>query len=218
MLIDKPKGWTSHDVVAKLRNISNIRKIGHAGTLDPMATGLLICAIGREFTKQLAVFLKQDKIYLAKIRLGASSDTYDREGKIEVNHSAQKPKLKEIKQALAFFTGAIKQVPPRFSAKKINGLKSYQLARAGRVFDLKPNRVDIHNIGIIAYRWPNLDIRVHCGSGCYIRSLAHDLGQVLKSGGYLKELKRIKIGEIDLSRAHRINIDINRQNWQRFLV
>jgi len=138
VLIDKPKGLTSHDVVNNLRKITGVKKIGHAGTLDPFAEGLLILGVGREATKGLSRFLKSDKEYLAKIRLGAVSNTYDREGKIEVKERAKIPSRKEIEKALKGFIGRIQQVPPIFSAKKIKGRRSYKLARKGIKFTLKP--------------------------------------------------------------------------------
>ncbi|MFH1657462.1 MAG: tRNA pseudouridine(55) synthase TruB [bacterium] len=216
LYINKPTGMTSHDVIDELRRITKIRKIGHAGTLDPFATGLLICGIGREATKKLDVFLKQDKEYFARLKLGFVSDTYDREGKIELKETKQRPDEKELKETLKSFQGEIEQYPPMFSAKKIKGKKLYQLARRGIKVDLKPVKIKIQQLEITKYDFPYLEIKVSCSSGTYIRSLANDIGEKLNCGAYLEELCRTKINGISLRSA--VNLDeLNSLNWPKFL-
>jgi len=207
---------TSHDVVEELRRISKIRKIGHAGTLDPMAEGLLILGIGKEATKKLSKFLKLDKQYLAKIRLGAYSTTFDKEGKIFLKKVKKIPSEDEIKKILKNFLGKIKQIPPPFSAKKVKGKKLYQLARKGIKVKIKPQKVEIKNIELLNYKWPYLKIKVNCSSGTYIRSLANDIGEKLSCGGILEELLRTRIGNFSLEEAIPFS-KINAQHWQEYL-
>jgi tRNA pseudouridine55 synthase len=216
ILIDKPKGMSSHDVVEQLRKVTKIKKIGHAGTLDPIATGLLILGIGRDATKKLDKFKNLDKEYIAKIKLGSSSETFDTEGKIEERKVEKIPNKKEIKEALKEFIGKIKQVPPPFSAKKIKGKKAYELARKGLNVNLKPVEVEIKEIEILEYKWPYLKIKVRCSAGTYIRSLANDIGEKLNCGGLIEELRRTKIGNFSVERAKNIS-EINSKNWQNFL-
>lgn len=204
-VINKPKGPTSHDIINRLRRITNIRKIGHAGTLDPLASGILVVGIGREGTKQLGTIVKHDKTYIADIKLGVNSTTDDEEGeKINkftgVQDSANISK-EMIEQILPKFTGKIKQTPPVYSAIKVKGKPAYKRTRAGEEIQLEPRDVVIYDINILDYKWPILKIQVECGSGVYIRSLARDIGASLKVGGYLANLRRTKIGKYDLSHA-----------------
>ncbi len=216
ILLNKPTGPTSHDIVDALRRITGIRKIGHAGTLDPFASGLLILGVGRQSTKKLAVFLKQSKEYIAKVKLGAVSTTHDREGEIKLTQNAEAPAREDIKKVIKKFIGEIEQVPPAFSAKKVKGKKLYELARAGVEVELKPVPLIIHNIELLNYDWPFLEIRAQCASGTYIRSLARDIGESLGCGGYLEELCRTKIGKFSLDDALEIS-QLNPQNWQELL-
>ena len=233
LIINKPKGITSFGVVAQLRKITGIKKIGHAGTLDPLATGVLICAVGREATREIGEFLKQDKKYRATIRLGAVSSTYDAEGEIQsqtrlpdgqvsnppagrAGLKSQSVAQKDIENIIKKFIGTIQQVPPIYSAKKIGGKRAYQLAREGKEVVLKPSEVTIYAIGIVSYRWPNLVLDVHCSSGTYIRSLAHDIGQTLGVGGYIEELERTAIGSIVIRDAVDLN-DLAVENWREYL-
>jgi len=216
ILIDKPSGMTSHDVVDYLRKITKIKKIGHSGTLDPIATGLLILGIGREATKKLSKFQKLDKEYVAKIRLGAVSDTFDRAGKIKEIEVKKIPTKNEIEEVLKTFQGEILQSPPPYSAKKIKGAKLYQLARKGILVKAKPKKVKIYKIEILNYDWPYLEIKVSCSSGTYVRSLANDIGEKLKCGGYIEELRRTKIGNFSVENAKKLK-EINSENWQNFL-
>lgn len=210
---------TSHDVVDVVRRQTGERTVGHAGTLDPFATGLLIVGVGRQATKRLSEFLKMDKEYEAVVRLGATSDTDDRTGRISIppppggrnkvrvrddntpspNPSPQgrgidKVGMDEIKEALKNCLGTIQQLPPIYSAKKVGGRKMYELARAGKDVPRKPATVTIHALDVLDYDWPLLRLRVRCSSGTYIRALARDIGEALGVGGLLDELRRTAIG------------------------
>lgn len=202
LLIDKPAGWTSHDVVAKLRGILKIRAIGHAGTLDPFATGLLVLGVGKG-TKQLTALVGVDKEYFATIRLGATSDTFDKEGVIVEQSITKEPTRDEIENTLNKFRGGYDQLAPLHSAKKIGGKKLYDLARAGKATEeMRPMKhVSIKHLSIEQYAWPDLSIKVNCGSGTYIRSLADDIGRELGVGGYCVELRRTKVGDFDVKNA-----------------
>jgi tRNA pseudouridine55 synthase len=202
LLIDKPSGWTSHDVVAKLRGILKIRAIGHAGTLDPFATGLLVLGVGKG-TKKLTALVGMDKEYEAVIRLGATSDTFDKEGTVIPAKAGIQPTEQDVETALDQFRGGYEQLAPLHSAKKIGGKKLYDLARAGKATEeMRPKKhVKIDEISVLNYSWPNLSIRVRCGSGTYIRSLADDIGRTLGVGGYCLELRRTKVGEFDVEDA-----------------
>lgn len=203
-LINKPKGITSHDVVDYLRKITGEKTIGHAGTLDPLAEGLMIVAIGREFTKQISNFSKLDKEYVVEAILGATSTTYDAEGEItnvKCKMKNEEIKQKEIEVVLQDFTGEQNQMPPIFSAKKIKGQKAYDLARQGKAVELKAVPVNIYNIKLLNYQYPNLQFSAGVSSGTYIRSLVHDIGQKLKTGAYMSSLVRTAIGDFKLEQA-----------------
>ena len=216
LLVNKPEGITSHDVVDRLRGVTGIKKIGHAGTLDPFATGLLIVGIGREATKRIGRFVKLDKKYEADIQLGATTDTYDKNGKVlEVNFK-KSLKENEIKRVLFSFVGDIKQTPPMHSAKKIKGKKLYELARKGIEVEREPIQVKIYDIDLLEYENQTLKISVYCSSGTYIRTLAYDIGQKLECGGYLKGLKRTAIGEFWSEQAMDLE-DIAENNWEQHL-
>ena len=216
ILIKKPKGITSHDVVNILRKITNVKKVGHAGTLDPLASGLLILGVGREATKKLSLFQKADKEYVATLKLGAVSDTLDKEGHVEQIEVKKIPKRKDVKAAIKKFIGKIQQIPPVFSAKKIRGEKFYELARKGIKVQPKPQEVTIYQILILQYDFPFLKIKVKCSSGTYLRSLAFDIGKALGCGAYLEDLVRTKIGRFSVKNAVELS-DLNSDNWQEFL-
>jgi len=216
ILIDKPFGRSSHSIVGQLRRITKIKKIGHAGTLDPRATGLLILAIGREFTRQIDKFVKMDKIYEAEIFLGKTTDTYDGEGQILSEYHGPIIKRRDLKLALKKFTGPQLQIPPMYSAKKINGQKLYDLARKDIEVERKPSKITIYKIKLLQYSWPTLKLRIACSSGTYIRSIAYDLGQELGCGAYLSALRRTKIAKFKINRAQPIT-NINEKNWQKYL-
>lgn len=207
LLIDKPEGMTSHDVVDKVREATGEKCVGHAGTLDPMASGLLIVLVGREMTKRQSEFMKQDKVYEAEIALGAVSDTYDKEGRIQLSiHNFQfLIKEEDVKKIIKEnFTGEIEQIPPMYSAVKVKGKKLYQYARKGQKVEIKPRKIFIYDVKILNLQGNTLTLRIHCSSGTYIRSIAHDLGQKLGCGGYLNQLRRIKIGEFTVEDAIRL--------------
>lgn len=206
--IYKPKGPTSFDIVAQVRKITGVKKVGHAGTLDPLASGVLVIAVGREATKKISEIVGQEKEYIADIKLGVTSTTDDAEGiktlKYE-NIKTKKPNLNNIKKIIKKFVGKIDQVPPQFSAIKVNGRRAYKSARKGEQVELKPRQVEIKEIGILKYKYPNLKIRVLTGKGVYIRSLARDIGQELGIGAHLTDLERIRVG--DFKKQDAISLD-----------
>lgn len=200
MLIDKPRGITSFGVVRAARKVLEERKIGHLGTLDPLATGLLALFVGRG-TKLLEFFLRADKEYEAEIILGGTSDTFDAEGTIKAGNCLNPPNKVALEAALVDFLGRIPQTPPIYSALKIQGKRACDLARMGVKVELRPRLVTIKSLTITSYTWPILRLSVECGSGTYIRSLAHDLGAALGTGGYLNALRRTKAGDFVLADA-----------------
>ncbi|MDP2629800.1 MAG: tRNA pseudouridine(55) synthase TruB [Candidatus Uhrbacteria bacterium] len=204
LLINKPAGPTSHDIVDLVRKKTGIKRVGHAGTLDPFAEGLLIVLVGRDATKKQAEFLGMDKTYEAVLHLGATSTTEDPTGEISQRIIPDVPAFEEIKHAITSFTGTYDQMPSAFSAKKINGKKAYELARKGIRPDLKPKTITVHSIDILAYEWPLLTIRCSVSSGTYIRALARDIGEKLGCGAYLEKLKRTSIGPYNLCDSHTI--------------
>ncbi len=214
ILIDKPKGITSHKVIEKLRKITGIKKIGHAGTLDPIASGLLIVAIGRKYTKQISKFVKLDKVYFVTAKLGIVSNTYDIEGKIEFVSDRQ-PMQDEIENCIQNFTGEIEQIPPMFSAKKVKGKKLYELARKGIEITREPIKITIFSIKILNYEYPFLELEVHCSSGTYIRSLVNDIGKCLKTGAIVYELRRLRIGNFNVGNSLKYN-ELNLENIKNF--
>jgi len=205
ILVDKPAGITSHDVVDRVRRIFKTRRVGHAGTLDPFATGLLILGINAA-TKKLNEFVGLDKTYEATARLGATSDTYDLDGVIVQRTTSNVQRREDIEVALMSFLGGYEQKAPAYSAKKVKGQKLYELARAGKdVEALRPTKkIDISEIELLDYAWPDLKFRVTCSSGTYIRSLAHDLGEKLGCGAYLTQLRRTRIGEYKIEDAKKL--------------
>lgn len=193
----KPKGSSSFSLVSILRKATGVRTIGHAGTLDPFATGVMILLIGKPFTRKSDQFLGQDKEYIAQVHLGIETDTYDSEGQI-VAKNDRIPSLSEIETALLSFQGTILQIPPMFSAKKIGGKKLYELARKGVVIERAAASVTLHT-SILSYTYPHLELHVRCSKGTYIRSLAHDLGALLGTYAHLSELSRTKSGAFSLA-------------------
>lgn len=206
LLIDKPLGFTSHDAVAKVRKILGERSVGHLGTLDPAATGLLVLAIGKKALKVVELFGDLTKEYEADVAFGATSTTYDREGVIEEQKPKpgwEVPEAGTVQRLIADrFIGKVSQVPPAYSAISVGGERAYRKMRQGRPVNLPPRDVEIHRCDIISYDFPNLKLDVECGSGTYIRSLANDLGELLGCGGYLSALKRTKVGDWKLDDAH----------------
>lgn len=207
LLIDKPSGISSFGVVARVRKaattlIGSKVKVGHAGTLDPFASGLLILLIGKT-TKSAGEFLKLDKSYDAIVELGKESTTADPEGEFSVVSEYQ-PKLDEISMALSKLKGNIMQVPPIYSAIKVDGKRAYHLARRGQEFQLKPREVSVYDYQDVEYEYPFLSFNVSVSSGTYIRSLAVDMGKILKTGAYLKELRRTSIGKYKIAQSTKL--------------
>ena len=194
LLIDKPKTWTSFDVVNKIRYAIKIKKVGHAGTLDPLATGLLILCTGK-FTKKLNELQGLDKEYLVTFKLGATTASYDAEHPEENLTDATHITRDQILAAMEALTGDIEQLPPVFSAVKIDGKRAYESARKGKAVEVRPRQVTIHAFDQLEEVEPGIyAARVHCSKGTYIRSLVHDLGQALGAGAYIRELRRTAIG------------------------
>ena len=192
-------------MVAFARKRLKEKTIGHAGTLDPLATGLLIVGVGRESTKRLDEFKNLPKTYIAAIHLGAISDTYDKMGVIKINENAKQISEEKIHEIINSFKGKQLQIPPMFSAKKVGGKKLYDLARRGIEIERKPCEIEIYDISILDYTWPILKIEVKCSTGTYIRSLANDIGAKLGVDAYCEELTRTAIGEYTLEQAKNIN-------------
>ena len=215
LIINKPAGPTSHDIVDKIRKITKVKKVGHAGPLDPFAKGVLIILMGRA-TKSQQDFINMRKTYTATIFLGATSNTYDKTGKI-ITLESSLIKHSAVKKTIKQFVGEIEQTPPAFSAVKIKGKKAYELARKGIKPKLKPRKIKIYKIKLLKYNWPYLEIKIKCSKGTYIRSLANDIGKNLGCGAYLKELTRNKIGKFNLKKAINPN-KITKDNWQDYIL
>jgi len=212
--IYKEEGMTSHDVVDAVRRLTGQQRVGHAGTLDPCAKGVLVIGVGRAATKQLRSIAGTEKEYLTRIKLGWRSTTEDREGRIEhvfwttddtgqmteggglkaAPSSGPVPSEEQVRQALAHFQGTIDQRPPVFSAIKVRGRPAYKLARKGRDIELPSRKVEVKEIELLGYAWPHVDVRLVTGPGFYVRSFARDLGDLLGTGGYMEELERIRVG------------------------
>lgn len=214
--IYKPSGPSSHDIVAKIRKITGIKKVGHAGTLDPFAEGLLIVLIGSA-TKLQFKFMNMDKTYVATLKLGAISDTYDKTGRIKKTKGTKGITKRKLKGVLRDFIGEIKQTPPAYSAIKIKGKKAYELARRGEKVRLKSRKVKIYNIKVLDYKYPRLKIEVRCGKGTYIRSLANDIGQKLSTGAYLEKLIRAEIGDFNIKNSVKLD-KLNSRNWTKKII
>jgi tRNA pseudouridine55 synthase len=202
-VVDKDAGWTSHDVVAKMRRIADTRKIGHLGTLDPMATGVLPLVIGRA-TRLAQFYTRSSKIYDAVVRFGFATDTYDRDGKPTSPETSPEIDRGEIETHLSRFRGTFLQAPPPVSAKKIFGTPAYRLARKQVAFVLEPVEVTIDSVEIVEVAGPQVRLIVHCSGGTYMRSLAHDLGIAAGCGAHLSSLRRLASGDFRLEQARTI--------------
>ena len=200
ILIDKPLRWTSFDAVRKVRNLVRTKKVGHAGTLDPLATGLLIICTGK-FTKKINEYMSQEKEYTGTITLGSITPTYDLESQPQDHQPYAHISTEAIQAAAAVFTGPILQTPPIHSAIKVEGKRVYELARKGVEVKLEPRPVTIHAFDITKVELPMVHFRVVCSTGTYIRSLANDMGQQLGCGGHLSALCRTRIGNFSLTEA-----------------
>lgn len=203
LLVDKPSGPTSHDIVDRVRRALGIRAVGHAGTLDPFASGLLILGIGKG-TKRLTALVGHDKTYEIEAHLGQRTDTFDREGQpLGELYQGEPPTRERIEAVLSRFRGTIQQKAPLYSAIKRQGKKLYELARAGTATEeMRPTReVTVHELELLEYAWPILKLRAHVSSGTYIRSLVDDIGTELGTGALVQELRRTKVGEFEVEEA-----------------
>lgn len=201
VLIDKPQKYTSHDIVSEIKKILRAEKAGHFGTLDPLATGLMVVAVGKA-TKLFPFYSKSEKVYKGRIRLGFSTDTYDSSGKPVSEEKKEYPQRDGLLQSMKKYEGELEQIPPAYSAKKYRGKPLYALVRRKKEFELKPIQVFIRYFRLTDYSPPFLEFEVHCSSGTYIRSLAHDLGQSLGCGAHLIELTRIASGDFQFKESY----------------
>jgi tRNA pseudouridine55 synthase len=216
--IAKPAGVTSHDVVDRVRRMSGQRQVGHAGTLDPAATGVLIVCLGQA-TRLVEYLMASDKVYRAQIRLGVSTDTHDAEGEVTTTAKVEVSE-KEVRRALASFIGSIQQVPPMYSALKHEGVPLYKLARRGITVEREPRSIEIHDIELLDWTPLLFTIRVQCSPGTYIRALARDLGQKLGCGAHLQSLTRLASGHFTLEEAVRLGELVEafaQGDWQEFI-
>lgn len=193
LVVDKPSGWTSHDVVARVRRLAGTRRVGHAGTLDPMATGVLVLGIEKA-TRLLGHLTLHDKHYDATIRLGADTASHDAEGEVVATYDVSAVTEAAVRSAAAAFAGVLDQVPPAVSAISVGGVRSYARARRGEEVALEARRVTVHAFDVVSVRLPDVEVRVHCSAGTYVRALARDLGAALGVGGYLTALRRTASG------------------------
>ena len=216
IVINKEKGYTSHDVVAKLKKKLNISKVGHTGTLDPNATGVLPILIGKgtKFSKYL---INHDKIYEAQIELGKKTDTADIEGKIIEEKNVDTEYIKQnLTNVLEGFIGKQEQIPPMYSAIKKNGKKLYEYARKGEKVEVEPRKIEIYKIKLIEDKENNIKCIVSCSKGTYIRSLCEDIAEKLNTVGYMKNLKRLQVGEFNIDCAIKID-EVNIENYDKYL-
>jgi tRNA pseudouridine55 synthase len=200
IVIDKPEGWTSHDVVAKARGIVKTKRVGHLGTLDPIATGVLPLVIERA-TRLAQFYTRSDKIYEGVVRLGWSTDSYDRAGQPTSEKIQVSPDAEEVEHLLEQFRGEFLQTPPPVSAKKVDGKRAYELARKSLPVELEPVSVHVFSLTLLEVNGPDVRLRVHCSGGTYVRSIAHDLGRALGCGAHLLDLRRTASGEFEIGQA-----------------
>lgn len=223
LLVDKPVGWTSFDAVNYIRRlVSQIEnkkprqiKVGHSGTLDPFATGLLIILIGRQYTRLASEYSKRAKVYQVTMKLGLTSSTGDPEGNIS-EVSKLKPSLDDITNVAKTFEGVISQTPPAYSAVKVDGQRAYKLARQGKSFQLQPRQVTVKSLRVIDYTYPLVRLVSEVSSGTYIRTLVEDIGSKLKVGAYTVELRRLSIDDFNVSQAISANL-LNVGNLEQFV-
>jgi len=219
LVVDKPTGMTSHQVVQIIRNGSKIKRAGHTGTLDPRASGVLVVLVGPAV--RLSEYISaDDKRYQATIRLGGKTDTYDAEGEV-TNTSDKTISLDEFEEALKGFVGEIEQVPPPYSAVKVNGKRAYKMARKGEKVELEPRLINVYSLELVEWNPPEAVVDVHCSSGTYIRSLAYDLGEILGCGAYLNGLRRTKSGSFTLKSAislRKLSEAFLNNDWYQYLI
>ncbi len=191
----KPAGMSSHDVINRVRRASGIRTVGHAGTLDPLARGVLVIGVGRTATRQLATEVQKEKEYVTTVRLGMTSSTDDEEGEKTSHEVAVIPLREAVDAAVQKFVGEILQVPPIYSALKIKGKPAYAYAREGKTVEMKARPVTVKEMEVLSYDYPDSRVRAVTGAGVYVRSLAHDIGASLGTGAYMADLERTRVGE-----------------------
>ncbi len=200
IVVDKPAGWTSHDVVNKMRKLAGTRKVGHLGTLDPSATGVLPVVIGRA-TRLAQFYTRNSKVYEGVIHFGYSTDSYDGEGAATSPTQDIRLEHDRLREVLDRFVGCFAQTPPAVSAKKIGGRPAYELARKQQVVEMKPVEIEVSSIDLLGMDGPDASIRVHCSAGTHIRSIAHDAGQAMGCGAFLKSLRRTASGDFKIEDA-----------------
>ncbi len=221
LVVNKPSGITSHDVVDFIRRKFNIKRVGHAGTLDPMATGVLVMLLGKA-TKLSSTFMSDDKEYIAKIFFGKSTDTQDAQGKVIEEKNIESLDIEDIKKALDKFKGEIEQIPPMVSAIKYKGKKLYQLARAGKTVEREPRKITITNLEILDFKFPEMTFKVRCSKGTYVRTLCEDIGKTLGVPSHMSGLIRSASGDFLLKdskspeEAHEKDI-ISYSNYDRHI-
>ncbi len=219
LVVDKPVGMTSHDVVQVIRNGTNIRRAGHTGTLDPRASGVLVVLVGPAV--RLSEYISaSDKRYQAIVRLGATTDTYDEEGKVTTSSPVEISE-EQFVESLEQFVGEIEQVPPPYSAVKVHGKKAYEMAREGKEVELAPRKINVYSLELLEWAPPEAVIDVYCSSGTYVRSLANDLGKSLGCGAYLVGLRRTKSGRFTLRDAvplRKLRETFEQGNWYQYLI
>jgi len=215
VVVDKPEGWTSHDAVNRMRRLAGTRRVGHLGTLDPQATGVLPLVIGRA-TRLAQFYVRNDKVYDATIQFGYSTDSYDKDGQPTSPVTEARIDHDELDRALVTFRGPFEQVPPPISAKKIGGTPAYKLARKQKLVDLAPVKVEVYSLILLEHTSNEARIKVHCSGGTYLRSIAHDLGKILGCGAFLNGLRRIASGEFTLEQARTLD-DLGRMKEENRL-
>ncbi len=215
--IDKPQGYTSHDVVARVRKLTGIRRVGHAGTLDPMATGVLLVCVGP--ATRISDYLQRgSKVYRTTFRLGKTTDTYDADGQVLTTAPVPELSLSDLDRALTPFRGEIQQVPPMYSAIKFKGQPLHKFARAGIQVERKTRAITIFDIGIEAWQTPDLTVLISCSPGTYVRSVAHDLGEALGCGGHVRSLRRVSSGTWRVEDATTLqNLLAAQDDWPNYL-
>jgi tRNA pseudouridine55 synthase len=220
LVVDKPVGMTSHDVVQVIRNGTSLRRAGHTGTLDPRASGVLVILVGPAV--RLSEYVSaSDKRYQAIIRLGSTTDTFDADGRFTRSNVPVNVTEAQFEEVLKSFIGEIEQTPPPYSAVKVQGRKAYEMARQGEEVDLTPRKIQVHHLEVLEWAPPEVVVDVHCSSGTYVRSLANDLGEKLGCGAYLVGLRRTKSGRFSLRDAvplRKLQESITAGNWYQYLI
>jgi len=204
LIIDKPVGPSSMKAVARVRWCAGRTKTGHAGTLDPLASGVLVLGLGKA-TKHLQTAMATDKVYETTIDLSGTTPTFDAELEAQPVTIDAQPDRREVEAVLDRFRGTIQQAPPAFSAVKVNGQRAYQLARKGDIGDLPEREAHVHTLDLLDYQWPNLTLRIHCRKGFYVRALARDLGKALDTGGWCRSIRRTAVGPFTIEQATRLD-------------